>query len=161
MAIALPVTRGLVALIDEADEGWAQFNWFAKPRDQSCGGFYVYRTLNGLCRSTLYLHRAILDARPGEIVDHIDGDGLNNQRSNLRIATPSQNCANRGGYKPASGYRGVYAAGRQWVAQISVNGEMVKLGRFAEPASAAAAYDAAAQAQFGQFARLNFPLKAA
>jgi hypothetical protein len=93
-------------------------------------------------------------------VDHIDGDPLNCTRANLRIATRSQNCANRG---PGKGkrFKGVYRrASGLYYAMICVEGQRFWLGSYTEEAAAAAAYDAAALAHFGEFAWLNFPIPA-
>jgi len=94
-------------------------------------------------------------------VDHADGDGLNNQRSNLREATSAQNAANS---RPRTGgtsaFKGVcWVGGRRqcWTAQIRINRGTRFLGYFSDEVAAARAYDAAAVAAWGPFARLNFP----
>lgn len=97
----------------------------------------------------------------GMQVDHIDGNGLNNQRSNLRIATHLQNQRNRQHMNKnnSSGYRGVTwckGAGR-WMAQLSLNYKHVHLGLFDSPIDAAIAYDHAVIEHFGEFASTNFP----
>lgn len=93
--------------------------------------------------------------------DHVNGDGLDNRRVNLREATKSQNGANRRKSVPgtASRFKGVsrHADGRQWRAQIGVNGEKVYLGLYLSEEAAARAYDDKARAAFGEFAALNFP----
>lgn len=94
-------------------------------------------------------------------VDHINGDGLDNRRSNLREANAAQNAANAGLRSDSvSGFKGVYpntAGGLPWKAEIRANGKRRYLGIFGDPATAARAYDAAAREAFGEFARLNFP----
>lgn len=92
-------------------------------------------------------------------IDHADGNGLNNQRQNLRIATPSQNVANTGPRPGTSSYKGVRLdrVSQRWRAAICINGKCVNLGRFATETEAALAYDAAARKLFGEFARPNFP----
>lgn len=107
------------------------------------------------------LHRFLLDAPEGLEVDHIDGDGLNNSRSNLRLATRTQNSANRGKNRNnRSGFKGVtfYKRTGKWMAQIGVDGKNVHLGYYGTPEEAAEAYDKAALAAWGPYARLNFPL---
>lgn len=99
---------------------------------------------------------------PGvRMVDHWDGDGLNCQEYNLREATTAQNGANRGkqGIPSSSQFKGVYwhKGKGSWRALIQVDGKRSYLGQFADEAEAAMAYDAAARAAFGAFARLNFP----
>jgi hypothetical protein len=79
----------------------------------------------------------------GFVVDHIDRDGLNNLRSNLRIVTEEENRWNRGGYG-ASSYRGVYRKREKWAAAIKVGGQRKFLGSYHTEREAAEVYDAAA-----------------
>jgi hypothetical protein len=95
------------------------------------------------------------------LTDHINGDGLDNRRTNLRQATPTQNNANCGirGHN-TSGYKGVSLRpdrGNRWRATIRIHGLQYFLGLFDDVEDAARAYDAAALELFGDFARLNFP----
>ena len=111
-------------------------------------------------RRTLYMHRIIMDAGRGEKVDHVDGDPLNNRRSNLRFATSAQNAANSYKVKSASGYKGVFRGKGKtvpWDAKIRIDGKVRHLGCFATREEAARVYDDAARRLHGQFARLNFP----
>ena len=113
-------------------------------------------TLDGKKR-TIYLHREILKVDAGSLVDHINGDRLDNRRQNLRIATPAENAANSKDRPRRSGYRGVYPhkpTGR-WIAQISAGGHVRHLGIYDDPEAAARAYDLAARVQWGQFARTS------
>jgi hypothetical protein len=93
----------------------------------------------------------------GMEIDHKDGDGLNNQRSNLRLASKKQNQANRGApTNNRSGYKGVSANGRGgWRASIFVDGKTRRVGDYDTPLEAARAYNQAALAAFGEFAKLN------
>lgn len=110
-----------------------------------------------------YLHRLILNAPRGVQVDHVDGDGLNNTRANLRFASASQNGANRGPNKTrrpkSSRFKGVSLdkGSGLWTAQIKINKKCIHLGRYANEESAARAYDLKAQDSWGEFAYLNFP----
>lgn len=110
-------------------------------------------------RRLIFMHRAIMDAQPGEIVDHADGDGLNNVHDNLRIATASQNAANRKVLPKhtTSRYRGVRSmdGSNRWIARIHAHGQNRHLGCFATEEEAALAYNVAALESFGEFAQLN------
>jgi len=108
------------------------------------------------------MHRLIVERRglnvQGVDVDHVDGNGLNNQFCNLRVATRSQNNVNSN--KPdtnTSGYKGVYphSTVNKWVAQIGVDGHRQYFGYFDDPQAAARAYNEAALKHYGEFACLN------
>lgn len=103
------------------------------------------------------LHRVIFGASPGVQVDHINRDVLDNRRANLRLATRSQNGANRGlAANNRSGLKGVHLkGGRSWIAQIKVDGAKLHLGCFSTAQEAARAYDDAALTHFGAFAFIN------
>jgi hypothetical protein len=97
----------------------------------------------------------LLSPAATEFVDHIDGDGLNNRRSNLRIADRSGNGANRG--RPANnscGFKGASAHGKRWIARVGYRGQVMRIGMYDTRDEAAAAYGEAATALHGQFARL-------
>lgn len=153
----IPLTQGQFALIDDADfKAVNQFKWCAA---NTRGKFYAVRTEFTPKRKTLYLHQ-FLTSRKFRI-DHRDGNGLNNQRHNLRPATIKQN--GRGFRRKNSGasskFRGVswFEAKQKWEAAIRVSGRKIYLGRFKVEEDAARAYDAAARRYFGDFASPNFP----
>lgn len=154
--IALPCGR--VALVDDADLCIAiGFQWRAVRAAQQTERFYARATLRG---RNLYLHRLILAAPRHLTVDHANGDGLDNRRQNLRLASRSQNNANRTSLSK-SGFRGVYFWSGRFEAYIA-NPERgskknIRLGSFGTAEEAARAYDQAAVERFGEFARLNFP----
>lgn len=109
-------------------------------------------------RDVQYLHRVLMRPAVGQLVDHINRNGLDNQRANLRLSTTSQNLANR----PAprhnrSGFKGVSWDKRRqkYTAQITVDGRKRHLGYFTEAQDAASAYNAAALDVWGDFALLN------
>lgn len=109
----------------------------------------------------LYMHRLILGAPKGKHVDHRNGDGLDNRRANLRLATPSQNHANGGPNVRKRGkssrYKGVYWSKHRntWAAGIHISGKSYFLGHHPTEEAAAAAYDRAAIKTWGEFAKTN------
>jgi hypothetical protein len=106
----------------------------------------------------LRLSRLIAKAPTGFVVDHINGDPLDNRRANLRICTVQQNNWNRR-RRPSghSRFKGVTLSSGRWTAFIAPNGKQVCLGSFPTEEEAALAYDAAARDAYGHFACLNFP----
>jgi hypothetical protein len=111
----------------------------------------------------LLMHRLILGARSGQIVDHANYNGLDNQRSNLRFCTESQNrynCTYRKRGRPdSSRYKGVYwdKQKKKWRAEICAKGKKIRIGAFSTEKDAALAYDNALYRIAGPFARPNFP----
>ncbi len=92
----------------------------------------------------------------GEVVDHINGDKLDNRRANLRNCLRVQNTWNQGiSRNNTSGYKGVQRSGRRWVARIGIGNTRVHLGVFDSARDAATAYNQAAFKAWGRFARLN------
>lgn len=143
--------RGLyVALVDDDDFDYLnQFKWQVQANKY---GLYAKRHMNGL---TIRMHWDIMG---GKLIDHIDGNGLNNQRNNLRFCTHSQNAMNKKSDKnTTSKYKGVcwYKTRSVWVGQIGINGKSTCLGYFTDEIEAAKAYDREAKILFGEFARLN------
>lgn len=101
------------------------------------------------------MHRVVIDAQPGDIVDHINGDKLDNRRANLRLVTASQNAQNRPPNNP-TGYKGVTPGpGTRWLARISHEGHQYHLGTYPTREDAAHAYNIAATHLFGTHAYQN------
>lgn len=164
--ISIPLSKmskyaGLyTAIVDECDSDIAQSDWFVQKNSKA---EYAFRSAyNGEKRTTLYLHRAIMSKIVGrklensEDVDHINGDGLDNRRCNLRIATRSQNMMNmRLPSNNTSGFKGVSWSKKahKFKAYIQLQGKSYHLGYFNDPADAHAAYCEAAKLHFGEYAR--------
>jgi hypothetical protein len=131
----------------------------------SAGNGYYAKRMEGQHRTgnarAVYMHRVILGLQDRSLmVDHINRDGLDNRRENIRIATAQQNCMNRRyERKSASGFRGVTwnKNCQRWQAAIKSNGKQRHLGLFSDAIEAAHVYDDHARNLFGEFARLNFP----
>ncbi len=108
----------------------------------------------------VFLHDLIACPPTGKEADHKDGDGLNNRRKNLRLATRQQQCFNRALQKNTSGYKGVSCktyptCGVRWHAHIRAEGRQIHIGTFKTKEAAAIAYNRYAKKYFGEFARLN------
>lgn len=153
----IPLSRGLVALVDDEDYDAVirMGSWCATP---SARTFYALRNARRPDGgpTTLRMHRFLTG---WQMVDHINGDGLDNRRSNLREATSAQNNANaQMNYNNTAGYKGVSRVKRSpnWRACIRISGKTRHLGMFPTAEDAARAYDAAARIVHGEFARLNF-----
>jgi len=153
----IPLTQGKFAIVDAEDyDRLAKYKWHCR---RSKNKFYAYRT-ERKTRKTIGMHREILGAPPGLLVDHIDGNGLNNRKSNLRLCTYSQNTYNRRPNRNSiSKYKGVtyHKRNKKWEAKIILNGKFIYLGGFDDEIEAALAYDRKAAELFGEFAYLNFP----
>jgi hypothetical protein len=158
--------EGLWTIVDPQDyRRYACFKWCLDGHD---GKFYAVRGARVGSDNTkkVRLHREITAAPKGLFVDHRNGDSLDNRRANLRIATRSQNMQNthrKNKHKTTSQFVGVWLSKDRglWCAKITSNGKKIFLGRFVNEIDAAKAYDAAARKYHGEFARLNFPEKAA
>jgi hypothetical protein len=152
----IPLTQGKSAIVDAADyDRLAPLKWHAHLKRNR---WYVVHSeyQNGKIIK-IPMHRLVMDAPKGLQVDHKDGDGLNNSRSNLRLATHQQNQWNRGKYKVStSGIKGVYwyAKTSKWTAKIRVNGKLINLGYFAQKDVAAQVYAEAAKKYHGEFAHV-------
>lgn len=104
------------------------------------------------------MHRQIAGDPPGLVVDHSDGNGLNNQKYNLRNCTQQKNTFNRPATGKTSSFKGVSAKGEKWIAQITVDGKTKYLGAFDSEIDAALAYDKEAWKLHGEFALTNFEI---
>lgn len=152
------LTRELVALVDDGDYDFiSQWKWYAHKTKNT---FYAARSFYKDSKQWLvFMHRHLLKPNKETLVDHIDGDGLNNQRVNLRLATHSQNISNQrlGNKNTSSIYKGVswMKIKKVWVAQIASNGKRYYLGQHRIEVDAAKAYNKMAIELHGEFANLN------
>lgn len=153
--VFLPLSQGKVAVIDFDDfERVRGLKWCAQKMGRR---FYAIR---GQSKKIIKLHRVITNCPPERVVNHINGDGLDNRRENLQICTRQQNMfAHQRKRKDASStYRGVcwHKQKKRWSAQITHNDKDVHIGYFDAEKSAARAYDAKARELFGPHASPNF-----
>ena len=154
----IPLTRGAVAIVDASDfPVLSAYKW----RLQKCGSGLDYAVRSsprnkGEKRTEILMHREIMCCPKRLTVDHINKNGLDNRRSNLRIATQSQNNANAlSRRKTRSGLRGVTpderSGGRRWLARLSVNNQLVLLGTFSSAEEAHSAYVSSHINHHGEF----------
>ncbi|MDD5134381.1 MAG: HNH endonuclease [Phycisphaerae bacterium] len=135
-----------------------QHKWHATSKDNR--KFYASRMRYTGGKKNIQMHREIMQPADELVVDHIDGNGLNNTRENLRIVTAAQNCYNQRKCRSrrSSKYKGVSLRKRdkKWTAAIMFQGVLINLGFFAKEIDAAKAYDEAAKELFREYAKLNF-----
>jgi len=152
----IPLTKGYIAICDEVDYTLvARYNW---AEEVSTSTSYACAWLINAGRGkSVRMHRILMGVTDPKIqVDHKDGNGLNNCRDNIRLATHAQNQRNRRMcFGNKSGYKGVYSKGKKWKVGIQVLGKSFNLGTFDTKEEAAIAYNEAAREHFGEFARLN------
>ena len=158
----ISLTQGLYALVDDEDFDLIGSNrWHAvKMGTKNRPLFYAARNVTvAKNKGRLELmHRRIMQAPAGMVVDHINHDTLDNRRSNLRLCTQRDNMKNMRSGPNKYGFRGISRSSLgTFIASIRVAGRANYLGCFPNAESAARAYDAAAINEFGEFAKLNFP----
>lgn len=145
----IPVGLRHQTIVDDSDFTLLnQFAWYVKESHKK-----VLYAVTGR-KKVVCLHNLILLPPDGFEVDHIDGNGLNNIRSNLRLATRAQQCQNRGMFKNNStGVKGVTQCGSKWRARILANHKSISLGTFGTKEEAAEAYRQAAIKYHGEYSR--------
>jgi len=145
----IELTQGYRTTISDEDfESLSLYEWSIH---NSGNKVYARGVVNG---KKLYIHRFLMSLKKGEYCDHANGNTLDNQRSNLRICTNSQNLANRGAQKNnTSGYKGVVWQKqiKQWMVRIGTT----YIGIFKDKTEAAKAYNKAALERYGEYAQLN------
>lgn len=156
----IQLDKGKTALVDVADlpKIEAHGSWHSRPDTR---GWYARSGSRGSDGKVMVvtMHRIVMAAPKGTMIDHKNGNGLDNRRSNLRFCTNAENQFNqRPQIGRASQYKGVWRGyGGRWVAHIRHKGKQKYLGTYDTQEDAARAYDVAAQIRFGEFARLNNP----
>ncbi len=166
MSKQISLTQGKFAIVDDEDfEYLNEYNWYAY---KGRATFYARRNVRDekTNKQTLIrIHREILKAKKGQHVDHINHNGLDNRKENLRVCNNSENSMNsrkhktyNGGRKPSSKFKGVYWYKRtkKWRVRITINYKLIHLGYYNDEIEAAKAYDNAAIKYFGEFAKLNY-----
>ena len=151
--------NGLFAICDWCDfNSVKSFKWNSTSLDSRVQWAWAHDVENGgEKRKKVAMHNVIMKPSEGFIVDHINGNGLDNRRSNLRIVTRQQNTFNSVHKGGTSKYKGVALDKESglWRAYIAKDGKRTWLGRFPDELSAAIAYDKAAKDMFGEYAKLN------
>lgn len=159
MTKEIRLTQEKVALVDDEDfERLNQYKWYAMRGDAT---YYASRKAGTWrAQQTILMHNDVLPTEEGCTPDHVDGNGLNNQKHNLRPATRHQQAGNVNKKRGSrSRYKGVSVSASRinpWAAFISVDGVNTYLGIFPTEEQAAREYDASARNIFGEFAKCNF-----
>jgi len=157
----IPLTQGKFAKVDPEDYLWlAQFRWHCKT---NINAIYAVRTITCAGKSKrIFMHRLIMNTPAHLVCDHINHEGLDNRKNNLRNCTIKQNNANsRSAANASSKYKGVSwsKSRKKWAAYIKKNGTQLFLGHFTSETDAAKTYDEAAKKYHREFANLNLPPK--
>ena len=149
----IPLSQNEFAIVDNEDLRLLNgYKWSLVTKSQLR---YARRAVG---KKSVYMHRVIMNAPAGVQVDHINGNGLDNRKANLRLCNYAQNQQNRRKRRRATSlFKGVGWHDNRWRARITVNGKQIEIGRFKSEFLAAEAYDQKAVELFGEFANLNFP----
>lgn len=156
MTIEIPLTKGYTAIIDDIDSDLAGFKWFALPRTKKNGETVIYAGRTGWAdgrKVNIKMHQIVMERIVGGeipshmLCDHWDRNGINNARTNLRLATHSSNGTNRDmPSSNTSGFKGValFKITGKWMSKITVNKKQIHLGYFIDPLEAHRQYCIAA-----------------
>lgn len=169
VCVEVALTRGKVCLVDLSD--WDRvrgYRWHAKWENREWAGvrrFYAATSVRDAAtgqQTKLKMHRLLIDAPDGYMVDHRNRDSLDNRRENLRLCTNAQNQANSPSRGGTSRFKGVTwnARKRRWLVAFRANGQYRFVGYFRDEEEAARAFDVASLRANGPFAVLNFPVAA-
>ena len=150
----IALTQGKQAVVDDDDfDKLSKFKWYALCDSKEVLFYAVRNNIGKNKPTTIRMHRVIMDAPDGLLVDHISHDPLDNRKQNLRICTQAENQRNRKGVNigSTSGIRGIHKNGNNWMARIGINGVIKNLGTFKRKEDAAATYLRANKKYFGEF----------
>jgi hypothetical protein len=149
----IALTQNRFAIVDADDfDRLSQYSWHLN------GGYAFRDILGSKPKKSILMHREVLSVSKDMEIDHINGNKLDNRKSNLRATTHAQNQWNRGKQKNnTSGFKGVFWKDdhKKWLARIGVNKKMISLGYYSDSQEASRAYDDAAVRYHGRYARLN------
>lgn len=159
MVKEIPLSQGKVAIVDDEDYDYLnQWKWHASMVNGVLK--YAARTIRKDRRKiTIRMHTFIMGTPKGMDTDHINHNGFDNRRCNLRICSRSQNLQNSQVMrKTSTNFKGIYwnKVHRKWLVSIKVNHQRVFIGLFESETEAANAYDEAAKKYYGEFANTNF-----
>jgi len=158
--IEFELTRGQKAIIDDKDyELIKNYKWYALKAPNTYYAVTSVRFIDGTLRQKrIYMHRLIMGVLQKQQIDHINNNGLDNRRENLRLCNHTTNSMNQIKNRGTSKYKGVYwnKNDKKWQASITLSKKKTYLGQYNSEVSAAIAYDIAAYQYFGEFAKLNF-----
>lgn len=142
---SIPLTKGQCAIVDDSDyDAMVKWKWYALKQPNT---YYAVRDVRvGGKKKSIWMHREINGTPPESLTDHINGDGLDNRRENLRSVPHQDNMVNSHRWRTptSSKYRGVswHKSNHKWYAQITVDWKNVYIGSFSSEDEAKAAYDA-------------------
>lgn len=157
LSITLELNNGGEVILDRNDyERIKDFNWFRSSHKTVSYAVVCLKTERGW--RSVRMHRYITNCPSTQEVDHINNNGLDNRRCNLRVCDPTDNCKNRRLRSDnTSAYKGVHQRyNGRWQARIVLDGKRISLGHFASALEAAKAYNQAAICHYGEYASTNF-----
>ncbi len=155
----IELTQGKYAIVDDEDFEWLNsYKWHAAVMGRHVYATRIERVKTTKKRKTVYMHREVLKPKANQLCDHIDFDGLNNTRANLRVATKEQNQIHaRAQRNRTSAYKGVMKASTvgRWIALVTTKGKHTYRGTYKTEEEAATAYNEGAKKYHGEFTSLN------
>ncbi len=159
MTKEIKLNKGYVAIVDDEDyKRVSMRKWYvSNPKTKGTTRYAMSFDYGKNRAKTILLHRFIMSPKKGMVIDHINRDGLDCRKTNMRECTMSQNLQNKRKQRGTSKYKGVYLYKRtgRWIAQYRVNGKKTDVGSFENEIDAAIAYDKAVTKAFGEYARTN------